>query len=130
MSQETLEVVRAALAAWNGGDMDTLGDLLDPDIVVRMPEGWFEPVVMGRAAVVREWRQAREIWDADSLEPTSDLIDVGNRVVLRFIWRGEGRLPDSHMEFTAVYTVRNGKITGQESFWDHEEALEAAGLSQ
>jgi ketosteroid isomerase-like protein len=110
--------------------MDTLGDLLDPDIVVRMPEGWFEPVVMGRAAVVREWRQAREIWDADSLEPTSDLIDVGNRVVLRFIWRGEGRLPDSHMEFTAVYTVRNGKITGQESFWDHEEALEAAGLSQ
>ena len=130
MSTETVEVVRAALAAWNAGDMDAVGELLDPDIVVRMPEDWFEPIAIGREAVLRGWEEARNIWAEDFLVPTSDFIDVGNRVALRFMWRGEGRLPDSHMEFTAVYTVRNGKVSNQESFWDHAEALEALGLPE
>jgi ketosteroid isomerase-like protein len=34
------------------------------------------------------------------------------------------------MEATCVYTVRQGKIAAFEFFWDHAEALEAAGLSQ
>jgi ketosteroid isomerase-like protein len=128
MSTENVEVVRATLAAWNAGDMDAVGEFLDSDIVVRMPEDWFEPIAIGREAVLRGWGEAREIWAEDILQPTSDFIDVGNRVALRFIWRGEGRVPDSQMEFTAVYTVRNGKISNQESFWDHAEALEALGL--
>jgi hypothetical protein len=31
------------------------------------------------------------------------------------------------MEFTGVVTVRKGKIRGFDFFWDHAEALEAAG---
>jgi hypothetical protein len=34
------------------------------------------------------------------------------------------------MERTAIYTVRNGKVREAEFFWDHDEALEAAGLSE
>jgi ketosteroid isomerase-like protein len=34
------------------------------------------------------------------------------------------------MEFTGVWTVRKGKVRGIDFFWDHAEALEAAGLSE
>ncbi len=43
MSQENLEIVRAALAAWDAGDMDAFRELYDPDAVVRPPNGWPEP---------------------------------------------------------------------------------------
>jgi ketosteroid isomerase-like protein len=79
---------------------------------------------------MRGLNEAREIWATDTLEQVGDFIDVGNRVALRFVWRGEGRAPDSQMEFTAVYTVRDGLICNQESFWDHGEALEALGRSE
>ena len=39
---------------------------------------------------------------------------------------GPGRTWSSRV----VYTVRKGKIVGQEFFWDHAEALEAVGLSE
>jgi ketosteroid isomerase-like protein len=32
MSQENVELVRAAYEAWNAGEMDALRDLLDPGI--------------------------------------------------------------------------------------------------
>jgi ketosteroid isomerase-like protein len=34
------------------------------------------------------------------------------------------------MEVTAIYTVGNGKVREVEFFWDHDKALEAAGLSE
>ena len=62
MSQENMKL-RAAFEAWNAGDMDALRDLLHPDVIMRMPEGWPEPgPYMGRDAVMREWRQLRETW--------------------------------------------------------------------
>jgi ketosteroid isomerase-like protein len=40
MSQENVEVMKAAFDAWNAGDMDTFRELLAPDVVMRLPEGW------------------------------------------------------------------------------------------
>jgi ketosteroid isomerase-like protein len=37
MSQENVEIVQAAFAAWNVGDMDALRELYDPDAILRMP---------------------------------------------------------------------------------------------
>jgi ketosteroid isomerase-like protein len=126
MSRENMEVMRAAFEAWNG-DMDAFREMHDPDVIARSPEGWPEPgPFVGREAVIRQWEQMRETWDADALKPI-DFIDVGDRVVVRFVWRGAGRGPELNMEMTGVYTVREGKITVFEFFWDHSEALEAAG---
>ena len=126
MSQANVEVMRAAFEAWNG-DMDAFREMHDPDVIARPPEGWPEPgPFVGREAVIRQWEQMRETWDADALKPI-DFIDVGDRVVARFVWRGAGRGPELNMEMTGVYTVREGKITVFEFFWDHSEALEAAG---
>jgi ketosteroid isomerase-like protein len=74
--------------------------------------------------------QMRDTWDTDSFELTSELIDVGDRVAVRFIWRGAGHGPEANIEATGLYTVRKGRICAIEFFWDHGEALEILGLSE
>ena len=131
MSQENIEVVRTAYAAWNAGDMDAYRELYDPDVIARAPEGWPEPgPYVGREAFMRWCEQLRETWDADALEPIGDFIDIGDRVAVRQIWRGAGYGPEANLEMTWVGTVRNGKILYREYFLDHAEALEALGLSE
>jgi ketosteroid isomerase-like protein len=131
MSQENVEIVRAAFDAWNAGDMDALRQLYHPDAIVRSPEGWPEPgPFVGREAVMREFEQLREAWETDAAEPLSDFIDAADRIVVRFVWRGAGRGPEADLELTQVNTVRDGKIFAIEYFWDHAEALEVLGLSE
>src|SRR6476620_8203591 len=131
MSQENVEIVKAVLAAWNAGDMDAFRELQDPGVIARTAEDWPEPGPhVGREATMRWFEQSRETWDADTLEPITDFADIADHVVVRMIWRGVGHGPASNMEFTVLYTVRKSKVTGQEFFWDHAEALEAVGLSE
>jgi ketosteroid isomerase-like protein len=131
MSQENVEIVRAAYEAWNAGDMDAFRELLASDVIARTPEGWPEPgPFVGREAFIRWCEQLRETWDADALNPIGDFIDIGDRVAVRQIWRGAGSGPEANLEMTWVGTVRKGKIVFVEFFWDHAEALEAVGLSE
>ncbi len=131
MSEENVEVVRRAYEVWNTVDMDALRELYDPGIIWRGPEGWPEPgPYAGREAVMGQVEQMRETWDTDSFELISELIDVGDRVAVRFIWRGAGHGPEANIEATGVYTVRKGRIIGIEFFWDHAEALATLGLSE
>lgn len=131
MSRENVDVVRNLFEKWNAGDMDGLRRLYDEDVVVRAPEGWPEPgPFVGSDAVMRQWEQMREIWDADNVEQVGDFMGFGDRVVGRFIWRGVGRGPDADLELTGVWTVRKGRIFGAEFFRDYEEGLQAAGLSR
>ena len=131
MSQENVEVVKAAFEAWNAGDMDAVREQLDPGVILRHPEDWPEPgPFLGPEAVTRQFEQQRDTWDADALELISDFIDAADRVAVRQIWRVEGHGPESNIEFTGVFTVRKGRILAIENFWDHAEALETLGLSE
>ena len=131
MSQENIEVIRGGIEAWNAGDMERLLELYDPDVIVRAAPDWPEPgPFVGRDTVMRQFEQLRKTFDRDSLEPVSDFLAAGDRVIVRMVWRGIGRGPESNMEMTIVYTVRRGLIYGCEYFWDHSEALEAAGLRE
>src|SRR6478672_943629 len=126
MSPENVEIIRRGMDIWNAGDMDAYRELWDPDAIMRTPEGWPEPgPYVGRDAVMRQFQQNRDTWDADNLEAISDILAADDRVVLRFIWRGAGHGPASNVELTAVFTVRKGRIFYLEFFWDHAEALEA-----
>ena len=131
MSQENVELVRDTIEAWNAGDMDALGDVYDPNIVVRYADGWPEGSTpnFGREVVVRQWQQQREPFDSDTLEEI-EVIDLGDRVVMRQMWRAVGRGPDLNIEVTTVSTLRKGKMILLEFFWDHAQALEAVGLSE
>src|SRR3954454_7361156 len=131
MSQENVGGARAFFQAWNAGYIDAVLELHVPSVLGRPPRGWPEsgPFV-GREAVARQFEQLRETWDADSLEPINDFIDAGDRVAVRYIWRGAGHGPEANIEITLVLTVRNGRILFLEYFWDHAEALNTLGLSE
>jgi uncharacterized protein len=131
MSQENVEIVRRGVEAWNAGDMDAFRELHDPEVIVQTVENWPEPgPYVGREAVMRSLEQLRDTWNANTMEVTSDFIDAGDRVVVRFIWHGAGHGPQLNLEMTDVLTVRKGRIRGHEYFWDHAEALEAVGLRE
>jgi ketosteroid isomerase-like protein len=131
MSQENVEIVRAVIAAWNAGDMDAFCERHDPNVTLRLVEGWPEPgPYFGREAVMRQFQQLRETWDTDVAEPIGDFIDVGDRVAVRYVWRGAGRGPEAGLPMTGVWTVRKNSILVTEFFRDHAEALETLGLSE
>ena len=126
-----VEIVRAVFEAMTAGDMDALRELYDPDVIVRTVKNWPEPgPYVGREAAVRFFEQLRDTWDAPAVVPVSDFIDARDRVAVRYVWRGAGHGPDLNMELTLVFTMRRGRIVYQEFFWDHAEALEAAGVSE
>ena len=92
MSQENVQVIRALFEAWNAGDMDAVRELYDPDVIVRPLEGWPEPgPFVGREALMRQWKQQRDAYDADELKLINHSIDVGDRVAgeVHLAWRGQ-----------------------------------------
>lgn len=77
---------------------------------------------------MRQWEQLRETWDADASEPISDFSGVGDRVAVRFIWRGAGYGPESNIELTSITTVRKGRMVFVEFFWDHARVTHRIGV--
>jgi ketosteroid isomerase-like protein len=131
MSQENLSVVRRACEAYNTRDLTALRELYDPDLVMHHAPGWPEPGrSIGRDAVLRETEQLRDAWHGDTLEPISEFVEVAEHVVVRDVWHGMGRGPDAELQFSRVFTLRAGKITGIQVFWDHAQALKAVGLAE
>jgi ketosteroid isomerase-like protein len=80
-----VEVVRAAFERWNAADMNAFRELLAPEVILRPVEDWPEPgPYVGREAVMRWVEQLRDTWNTDAMEATSDFIDAGDRVIVRF----------------------------------------------
>jgi ketosteroid isomerase-like protein len=135
MSQENVEMVRRAIEAIVRGDIDAyLGFIAEdaeicPDASV-FPEA--KPFI-GREEFRRFLAEIDEGWEGGaSLSEIREIFPVGDRVVARADWGGRGQASgiDLHSSLTAIYTVRDGQITKIEFFFDHAQALEAAGLSE
>jgi ketosteroid isomerase-like protein len=133
MSDENVQVVRASFDAWNNGGLSAWARFLASDVEWRLPPDAPEPgPYIGREAVLRQVRQQRDTWDADTAEPLGDFIESGPRPRGRQVRLGcgRGRGPQMDLPISCVYTVRAGKINEFEFFWDHAEALRAVGLSE
>ena len=128
-----MDVVRASAAAYIRGDVDGVVRDFDRDVVIRPDPNWPQnrPVLGGDAG--RSF-----ITDLmTTLVPTGELghmemIDAGDRVVTRFQAHAHGQLSglESEFTFTNIHTFRRGKVVMLEYFFDHQEALEASGLSE
>ena len=134
MSQENVDVVRRAYAAWNRRDFDEAAELLAPDIEWRMPsnlpdaETWrsSEEVMHGLGVFLESWDRLRV--------EVQEYIDAGDRVVALLRYSGRAALTGLELEGSAVdaavWTLREGKVVKVEMYGDTSEALEAVGLRE
>jgi ketosteroid isomerase-like protein len=131
MSQENVEIVRAAVDAANGGDWDAVFKDAAPSFEVDLSRA-VGPLhgVYG----LDQWRSAVEdfagSWESLRFE-TGELIDAGEHVVVPWTMHARGRdgieVPS---RVTWVWSIRNGAIVRACMYQERQEALEAAGLSE
>jgi ketosteroid isomerase-like protein len=131
MSEENVEIVRKGFENFNQGDVDALLETADADVVLRPAPGGPERVYYGKDSVRSFYEDFAEAIGRDVV--IEDQIDAGAVVVTRARFNMSGaqsgiEMPD--IQATQVTTFRRGKGILIEFFWDHEEALEAAGLSE
>ena len=134
MSQENVEIVRAAFDAYLRGETDAVLRLCDEDIVITQPPDvpGLSPQQRGHAGLLEAFAVWPEQWDDYSADLERVIAHPGDYVVVAI--RSRGRGPQSGvevtMEFTFVFTVRDGKITEWRIFTRQDQALEAVGLRE
>jgi ketosteroid isomerase-like protein len=128
MSEERVEIVRAMIEAFPGGNAEAALAGYSEDVV-------FEPLIAGtyngRAGVAEQMNVSMEEFDGYWFR-SEELIDAGEWVVL--VWRHGGRGRTSGIETedggATAFTIEGGLITHARVYADRAQALEAAGLSE
>jgi ketosteroid isomerase-like protein len=129
MSQENVEIVRKNNDAFRRRDLDTVAAYLDPDVLIRTDPRWPEQRLYGREAVVAWYRSAQESMGSDIR--IEEIIDLGDRVLIRLAWFARGQHSDAQGEvrFSELNTYRDGRLILSEFFLEHDQALKAVGLA-
>ncbi len=136
MSQENVEVARAAFAAWNAGDMDGVFARFHPELVYhpRADEPDPSPHV-GRDAYERLIYGFLDSFSEVTSE-VLELIDAGDHViastVVHVVLRGQGSASGAGVTdtYVFVYKLRHGLVVEGWEYRTKQEALEAVGLSE
>jgi uncharacterized protein len=122
---ERAELLRRAYEAFNARDVETLRELIDPEIEF----GTTVEAVRGFDAVVAWEGELRQTFDDYRAEPT-DILEAGDLVIVDVHQTGTGKGSGVEVEhfFTHVWTVRDGRVVALRAFSDHRDALAFAGL--
>ena len=132
MSQENVELVRKA---FGGGLAETAQTYWHPQIeYVEDPRLPGAATYKGRDVVLRCWRGYLEVLGAedDIAVTVEDVFDAGDRQVPLVRFRGQAstsRVPFDHV-WGYVVEVREGRIAYLRAYYQPQDALEAAGLSE
>jgi len=132
MSQESVEIVRRAHKALNGGDVDALVALCDVAFRLDMSDRVLNPAVYeGHDGIRRFYAEVREVWASYTWEP-EELVESGDDVIALLRSSGKGRGSGIEMErrTAMVWTVRGRRATALRFFRDREAALKAVGLRE
>jgi uncharacterized protein len=130
MSQENVEVVKAAFARGSRGDFDGLLAL------VHTGAEWIEdpPGAITRRghAEVRRYFESLPRYGEELRFELERFVDYGDEVLAlaRVTTRARRGGPEIDRPFDTIFTVRDGKIVRGRSFSTRHDALEAAGLSE
>ena len=136
MSQENVEIVRAAFAAWNRQDLEAVFAQFHPELVYhpRADEPDPSPHV-GRDAYERLIHGFVESFSEITFE-VLELIDGGDDVivstVLHAVLHGQGSASDAGVSdtYVFVYKLRDGLIVEGWEYRTKQEALEGVGLAE
>ena len=127
-----MDVVRSLLETHNAGGewLDFVAEDVEihPD-ASRWPEA--KPF-RGREEFRRFVADIDQDFQERSKQEIKEIFAIGDRVVARTDWGGKGRASgiDLRSDLTTIFTVRDRKIVKFEYFFDHAQALEAAGLRE
>ena len=134
MSQQNVEAFKRAVEASNRSDYDALLADFDPEVewhgVMGVMFGGEAAIFHGHAGVLEYLRDIDEGFTLRDIQ-LAELRDLGERVVGLGHARGRGRESGIELDsqYGAVAEFKKGKIITYRDFFDHKEALEAAGLS-
>jgi ketosteroid isomerase-like protein len=146
MSEENVEIVRRAFEVFNRyhaakarGDSaevavawEAATELLSPDHEYREDPKW------PGAGTYQGLEECRQVWEGyyeqlgqQVFEP-EEFLESGDQVVVILRWSAHGTSSGAPLEMRQgfVHTVRDGRIVKWEVYFDVNEALEAAGLSE
>jgi ketosteroid isomerase-like protein len=134
MSQENVEIARAAFEAWNAGELQDVLSHFHPELVYhpRADEPDPSPHV-GRDAYERLVYGFVDSFSEVTFE-VLELIDAGDHViastVLHAVLRGQGSCSAGVSEtYVFVYKLRDGLVVEGWEYRTKQEALEAGGLA-
>jgi ketosteroid isomerase-like protein len=135
VSQENVETFKRAAKAANNRDLGALLKELHPDVewhpAMSALLGGSETVFQGHDGVRRWFREVTaELPEAEFEFP--DIRDLGDRIVALGRLRARGRASGAETEspFAYVVDLKEGRMVHLRAYRDHQEALEAAGLSE
>jgi len=132
MSQENVEIVRGVYERWSEGDFRAGVDLLDPHVVlVLRPEFPDAGTYSGIEAVMAYTRGLLEPWTHFTME-AEEIVAAGDSVLADVHQRGVGSTSGvpTELRYFMLWSFRGRKVIRIESFREHGEALEAAGLEE
>ena len=137
MSDQNVETVKRAVAAWNADDLDAFLVEFDADIewhpsIQQSLEGKEAAVFRGHEGARRSWRDFHgETWESVKNRP-QEIRDLGDSVLLlgRMDLTARATGIEFSQELGELVEFREGKIARIRDFLTHAEALEAAGLSE
>jgi ketosteroid isomerase-like protein len=132
MSEQNIEIVREALAAFEAGDMERAAKVVDPAVEFHGTVGGLQEgqVAHGQTEIEEKFEaQDLEAWEERRLEP-EEFIDAGDNVVVLVneYRRGKGSGIELESKTAIVATVRDGLVVRTQGYMDRDAALEAAGL--
>ena len=132
MSEENVEIVRSAIAAFNAGGLERAQEFVHPEIEFQEPPTQPAPrTVRGREQTRLTFAAFDEAWEEHRTE-VEEIRELGENEVLTFTiehFRGRDGIEISQPA-GSIYTLRDRKIVKLRPFWDRRQALEAAGLSK
>jgi ketosteroid isomerase-like protein len=130
MSQENVEVIKEALAAWNRGDMDAVRSAISEDVILDPLPGWPEgSEITGLEAVMERFRAIRDGFERDWVE-IREIRDLGEaQVLVECEWCGiplGGHGDAVRLHAFDLFKLRDGRVIQFAYYPD----LEAAGLRE
>jgi ketosteroid isomerase-like protein len=129
MSQEDVLIARAAVAAFNRGDVAGLVELVTDDFEWVTWTGTVEPTTYQGAEGLASYFRDADVWDLLNLE-VREFRDLGDEVLVAgmFHARGGGSGVEIHAPYYSAFFTSGGKLARVLSFRTEEEALQAVGL--